>query len=111
VKSIPSVSYSVSVFLAGDVSEVKAVLRKVVMEVGLCVTVTPTTYLYAGGQEEGYVVGFVNYPRFPKSPDDIWGLAVDAARRLIKETCQWSALVQAPDRTLWLTDRPEEQSC
>ena len=46
-------------------------------EVGLCVTCTPTTFVYSQrpetphGQEPGLLIGFVNYPRFPSQPDDI----------------------------------------
>lgn len=78
------------------------------MEEGLCVTVTPTTFVYTGGAEDGVAVGFVNHPRFPKSPEEIAARARVVALRLMDDLCQWSALVVAPDKTLWLTRRPED---
>jgi hypothetical protein len=34
--------------------------------VGLCVTVTPTTFCYTNGREPGAILGLIHYPRFPR---------------------------------------------
>lgn len=49
---------------------------------GLCVTVQSTTYIYTDGEEVGYVVGLINYPRFPKSDSDIFAMALEIAETL-----------------------------
>lgn len=109
VRHLTEPSYSVTVYVAGDVQSARESLRRQCLEQGLCVTVTPTTFVYTAGAEDGVSVGFVNYPRFPSSPDVIWGRAVDVALRLMTDLCQWSALVVGPDQTKWLTRRPEDQ--
>lgn len=34
---------------------------------GLCVTVTPTKFIYTKRWEPGCIVGLINYPRFPST--------------------------------------------
>lgn len=55
----------VELFMAGDAEHAKQIVRRFCAERPICVTVTPTTYMYRGGEEAGFVVGFRNYPRFP----------------------------------------------
>ncbi|HVL13572.1 MAG TPA: hypothetical protein VM529_13475 [Gemmata sp.] len=100
-------SFSVTVFVAGDIQAARASLRRQCFEDGLCVTVTPTTFVYTAGAEEGVAVGLVNYPRFPKTPADIKARALKVAEQLMDDLCQWSALVVTPEETVWLTRRPE----
>ena len=56
------------------------------------------------------MVGFVNYPRFPASPEDLFARALLFADHLTHGLGQWSALLVAPDKTVWLTDRPEDRT-
>lgn len=53
-----------------SLEEAKALCQAYVDEVGLCVTVTPTEYIYKGGREPGVMVGLIRYPRFPET--DLW---------------------------------------
>ena len=76
--------------------------QKHVDSVGLCVTVTPTKYIYTNGNETGVVVGLINYPRFPSSPEEIQAKALDLARILKKELCQHRVTVMFPDKTIML---------
>jgi hypothetical protein len=75
----------------------------------LCVTVTPTEFIYTAGAEVGVEIGFVNYPRFPTSPEILFERAKRVAVRLLDDLCQWSALLVAPDKTVWLNRRPMEK--
>jgi len=99
-------SETVTVYLAGDVADAKRSMRRQCVEEGLCVTITPTTFVYTHGAEEGVAVGLVNYPRFPKPPGDVWKRAVQVAGMLMADLYQRTALVVAADKTLWIT--PEE---
>lgn len=67
MKTTTEPSIRVQIFMAGDISEAKKEIRSYCYEVGLCVTVTPTDFIYTGGEESGFVIGLVNYPRFPDS--------------------------------------------
>lgn len=102
-------SYSVTIYLAGELADAKRSLRRVCLEAGLCVTVTPTTFVYTGGAEEGVAVGLVHYPRFPTTPARIWERACQVAEILMIDLDQWSALVVSPADTLWLSRKPEDK--
>lgn len=58
-------TYWVRLYLSGPIESAKQLLRKECGQKGLCVTVEPTSYIYTGGEESGYVVGLIQYPRFP----------------------------------------------
>lgn len=98
-------SYPVSIFIAGRASDIEDQCRSYADEVGFCVTATPTTYIYRDGEEEGYIIGLINYPRFPSSPEAIWNHAETLAERLRIEAGQESYTIQAPDKTVWFSWR------
>lgn len=101
-------SYPVSIFVAGKVLDAAVICRSYCDDVGLCVTVTPTEYMYTGGMEAGVIVGLINYPRFPASAPDIFAKAEELAHRLIEGLGQRSCSIQAPDRTVWIGDQPAD---
>lgn len=101
-------SYPVSIFIAGSAADIEDQCRTYADEVGFCVTCTPTTFVYTGGEEEGYIVGLINYPRFPASPEQIWSHAEALADRLRLEASQDSYSIQAPDKTVWISHRDDE---
>jgi hypothetical protein len=98
-------SCPVSLFMAGNIELARAVCRKHCDEVGLCVTVTPTAYVYTGGEEFGFVVGFINYPRFPNEPALIEAKAIELGMRLREALGQESFSVQTPTTTTWFSWR------
>ena len=110
MKVVECPSYPVTIFIAGDAAEARKACREHCLAVGLCVTVTPTDFIYAGGAEAGVIVGLINYPRFPADPEDIWGRALALAKILMVGLHQWSCSVQAPDKTIWLSRRPGDQA-
>lgn len=99
-------TYTVTIFVAGDCETAKRLIRKECYQRGLCVTVTPTTLIYTGGEEAGVAIGLVNYPRFPADTDTLWARAVAIATALVPGLCQRSALVVSADRTQWLRIDP-----
>jgi hypothetical protein len=98
-------SYSVRICIAGDRSDAARICREFCFEVGLCVTLEQAEYIYTGGQESGLVIGLINYPRFPKEPEDIVALAEQLGTRLMDGLCQTSFCIDAPDRTIWANRR------
>jgi len=100
-------SYSIHIWIAGDLVTIREACRQHCMQVGLCVTVTATEFIYTGGSEWGAVVGVRHYPRFPTTREHLWGEAVALANRLMTAACQWSVMVEAPDRTEWFSRRDE----
>ena len=68
-------------------------------EVKLGLTVTPTKFIYVDGQEDGAIIGLINYPRFPSEPKDIRMHAKNIARLCMKELKQERCSIMAPDIT------------
>lgn len=101
-------SYPVSIFIAGDVREAEMACLAYCDEVGMCVTVTPTNYVYTGGYQTGVVVGFINYPRFPKAWSAILDHAHELGNRLREALGQESYSIQTPEETIWKSWRPED---
>lgn len=51
-------------FMAGDIEYAMEICQEYCNEVGWCVTVDETEYIYKGGSEPGFIVRAINYPRF-----------------------------------------------
>ena len=103
-------TFSVTIYVAGDVPTARESLRRQCFEDGLCVTLTPSEFIYTAGMESGVAVGLVNYPRFPSTPEQIEARAIVVAQQLMVDLYQWSALVVTPTRTIWLNNRPEQDA-
>lgn len=111
MKRVEVPSYPVSIFIAGkDVARAEIICGDFCLDVGLCVTVTLTEYVYTGGQEFGLIIGLINYPRFPSSPEELFATAENLAARLCAELKQQSYTIQAPDKTVWFSHRPEDNA-
>lgn len=105
MKTVETISYPVQIFIAGDHAKALDSCRAYCDEQGFCVTVTPTSYVYTGGQEAGVIIGLINYGRFPSEPQAIFARAKELALKLIADLGQESASIQAPDKTLWISFR------
>lgn len=95
----------VRLFLSGPIETAKDIIRRECRREGLCVTVEPTTFIYTGGEEAGYVVGLLNYPRFPSEPEDLESRGRLLMELLLQGTYQNSALMMTPHRTEWISIR------
>lgn len=83
--------------------EVHQLIQDYVDSVGLCVTVTPTEYIYKNGNERGVIVGLINYPRFPSEPNIILTHATTIAKMLMKAFGQQKVSIETPFWTYMLT--------
>lgn len=100
------ITHVVKIYLSGPIDVAEQVIREYCLHRGLCVTVTPTKFIYTGGEELGYEVGLVHYPRFVrKTVSDIDEQAYELAKLLIEKTFQQSALVVTPTVTRWFSTR------
>ena len=100
-------TYQIKLYVAGPIDVAKQILRGECLREGLCVTIEPTDFIYTGGEETGYVVGLLNYPRFPGTPQQLWERAHHIAELLVGGTHQHSILLVAPDTTQWLSRRAQ----
>lgn len=80
---------------------------------GLCVTLTETEFIYTKtktvGGEPGFVVGLINYPRFPAEVPTIRAKALFIAEELRKLYQQWKVSVVFPNETVMLEQ--EKPAC
>ena len=97
---------TVEIFIAGDIDTARAVCRRFCKDVGLCVTINETEYIYTGGSEVGVVVGLRNYPRFPSNESELFNTAMVLANELKAKLCQWGFMVQSNKRVEWVSDKP-----
>lgn len=95
----------IKLYLSGPIDIAKQAVRAETLRAGLCVTIEPTTYIYTGGEESGYVVGLLNYPRFPCAPEELESRARDLMLKLLAATHQHSALMVTPEHSEWVSLR------
>ena len=101
-------THEIKIYTTGSLEQVKQICREYCKEVGLCVTVTPTLFIYTGGEETGVEVGLRNYPRFPTNSTKLMGTASALAEKLLKGLCQNSImLTDSLGNTTWYTLREE----
>ncbi len=95
----------INIYMAGDIAEARKVCRFYCLKVGLCVTITATTFTYTGGEEEGFIIGVRNYPRFPSTRQKLRSHAENITRKLIDNLYQHSAMIVDNEETVWMTNR------
>ena len=78
--------YSPNIFSEQDI---RNSVRDFCTEVGQCVTISPTYFVYVHGEEPGLVIGFINYPRHPLNEAEIKNRALNLAERLMKKFKQY----------------------
>ena len=101
-------SYTVRIWMAGNYEKAEDICRLFCVR-GMCVSITRMNYIYTGGEECGFCATLINYPRFPKSPDEIMNTALELAELLKTNLYQQSFTIESPERTLFFSDRPEDQ--
>lgn len=101
-------SFPVTIFIAGSYSKAMKILQEYCDEIGFCVTIEHTYYVYKGGKEDGIIVGLINYPRFPAEPSDIIDRAKEIAEKLRVGLGQESYSIQTPHDTIWYSYRKED---
>ena len=85
-------THVVKIYIAGDKQLAKQVLQKYVMK-GLCVSISDEEYIYTLGNEAGIVVNLINYPRFPKTEEELLAQGLELAKHLLMELYQGSCTV------------------
>jgi len=110
--SVPSFQASIFVGTKNkDTGEVKSladieeICQRYCDEVSLCVTVTPTNFIYTNGREAGAIVGLINYPRFPTISTAMHSTAIELADILLHEMGQYRVTVIIGTETIMLSNK------
>jgi hypothetical protein len=95
-----------------SIDEAYLICHEFCNRIGLCVTVSPTRFIYtrgtgiADGYEDGCLIRLIAYPRFPQSKYDIVALSIDLAKiflvafkqnRISIVTTEQTFLIEAED--------------
>lgn len=88
-----AITYHVNIHMAGDINHARQILRKLVME-GVCVQLIECEYIYTGGLEKGFIVRFIQYPRFYKLETEILSQVRKYAQILAEELGQVSYTIE-----------------
>jgi hypothetical protein len=97
----------IEIHVAGDPSRIRDLCQKW-CEKGLCVSITPTSYSYKFGCERGAIVGMINYPRFPKTEEQLCDEAKRLALYLMNSLSQGSCSVVTDKETIWFSRREQD---
>ena len=90
--------------------DVRNICDRFVNSVKDCVTITPTEFRYVDGMEPGVIVGYINYPRFPRKPEEIEDRAIQLAEELMVGLEQNSVTVTTPTQTYMLSNENPYES-
>lgn len=88
-----------------SIQKVEEICQKYCDNIGYCVTVTETKYIYKNGNEPGAIIGTINYPRFPTEESVVLEKALVLAQILLKELNQFRVSIITPDQTIMLEDK------
>lgn len=103
-------AFRIDIHVAGELSVIEQVCRRYCQQTGWGFAVQSQRFVYCGGQEDGARIGIVDYPRVPRSNEELWQKARDLARLLLVECCQHSVMIEGPDVTEWISIRDEVAS-
>lgn len=84
----------VRLWMAGDYDQAKQVLREHCEANGACFSISPTHYIYSGGEEAGFCINLINYARFPKTMTELTHDAEQIALRLLRRLNQSSYTIE-----------------
>jgi len=84
------------------ICEAEKICEDFVNEVKDCVTITPTKFKYVCGGENGFVVGWISYPRFPRKRKEIRNRAFVLAEKLMTKLNQYRVTITTPRKSYML---------
>lgn len=102
-KSCPTIRFDI--YMAGDINLARDVCRRFCFNEGFCVHIEAADFIYTGGEERGFKIGIINYPRFPLPEEKLRWRAEILAKDLMERLCQHSYCIIGKDETIWFTRR------
>lgn len=97
-------TFTASIYISTTKQEAISFLSKYFGNLGMCATVTETDFVFTGGREVGVCIGFINYPKYVSTPEDIAHTVIEIADKMLTKTYQRSCSVVCSDRTYYLTN-------
>ena len=94
------------VYMAGNIENAKNTCRKFCQS-GFCINIYETDYIYNSGEEIGFCVELINYPRFPETDGVILDTAKDIDNQLLVDCFQVSYMIVTSNKTYWHSRKDE----
>ena len=82
-----------------SIQDVEDICQQFCNKVGLGLTLKENEFIYKDGYETGVEIGLINYPRFPKTNDEILMVSLELASILKEEFKQHRVSVVCTDKT------------
>lgn len=95
-------SFEIKIFIAGDYNRIKHVCSDFVTEVGLCVNIKKTDYVYTYGEQSGAEIGLISYPKFQTEFEEQRNKAMKLCKLLMNACNQKSATILDNKQALYL---------
>ncbi len=101
IKVLKNKTYWTKIYMAGDFEIAKEVCRAFV-ESGLCVNIHVTDYIYTFGEQSGFIVELIQYPKFPDTEHNILNKATGLMEILLDKCHQKSCTVMTPQESYYV---------
>lgn len=95
-------AYYARLYIAGPLAGIEQCCREYMLK-GLCVTVTPTNYIYTGGEQTGAIIESINYARFPSNEFLIEKNMIELGEKIMMELHQTSFSIVTPNTSKYYT--------
>jgi hypothetical protein len=79
------------------IDDVRRICKIYIADIRDCISITSTEFMYVDGSEPGVIIGWINYPRFPRTEIDIEDRALSLAKRLRDGLCQERVTITTPN--------------
>ena len=100
-------TFTINIYIAGRDEVIRPLLAKYCLDNKICFSLDSVDFPYAGGEQHGFRVGIINYPRFPREESELLEIAITLTKYLIEETHQISATVVGPKETTYISRDPD----
>jgi len=100
-KVLKNKTYWVKIYMAGDFAVAKETCRKFV-ESGLCVNINRLDYIYTFGEQSGFVVELIQYPKFPDTEHSILNKATSLMEILLEKCHQKSCTIMTQEDSYYV---------
>jgi len=104
-----SPTIQMTIYMSGDINKAEDIIRKYCLDVGFCVTIECCKFIYSGGEEFGFKIGILNYPRFPSTEEELTEKSIALCNLLHDNLYQWSSLLVTPQATMFFTTREKNE--
>jgi hypothetical protein len=85
--------------------EARNILQDYCNKISYCVTLKPIEFIYKDGNENGFEVGLINYPRFPSNQEEITKRAIEIAEIFKNKFNQYKISVVCSDKTYMIEQK------